>query len=119
LESYGITHKEEPLIWGAIANNLKAIDNNHQGRMEYYKEALIRVGKSGYDDQVFWKDTKDLIMKEQKWLDCESTIGIRNMFVKVMPEEKAFITFLEQKSISILFMFGKTSKIILNNDLHN
>jgi len=118
LDRYGITIKDEPLIWQAIASNLNVIEDA-PGRMETYKEALVRLGQAGYSDEVFWKTTKDLIMKEQKRLDCDSTIAIRNMFVHHMPDEKAFITFLEQKSIAILYMFGKTSRVVLNNELHN
>lgn len=118
LERFGITVEDEPLIWKAIASNLKQIEDQ-PGRMEVFKESLTRVGYAGYRDPLFWKETKDLIMKEQKRLDCDSTIAIRNMFVKIMPDEKAFITFLEQKTISILFMFGKTSRIVLNHELHN
>lgn len=78
----------------------------------------MNIGHSGYKDQIYWNDIKHLIIREQKKLDLAATVDIRNMFVRNHEEEKAFISFLEQKSIAILFMFGKANKFILNYNLH-
>jgi hypothetical protein len=63
--------------------------------IDNFRETIINLGYSGFNDPLYWKDIKELIVKEQKRLDAISTVEIRNMFVSQMPQEKAFIWFLE------------------------
>jgi hypothetical protein len=40
-------------------------------------------------------------------------IDLRNAFVKFRPEERAFISYLEMRTIGIFYMFGKSNRQIL------
>ena len=48
-------------------------------------------------------------------IDVKSLVLLRNIFVQNMPDEKPFISFLEQKIIANLYTFGYKTHIRLED----
>ena len=71
------------------------------------------MAEAGFEDEETWRHIKEQVVNNHRVMDAKSMIDLRNSFVKHRPDERAFISYLEMRTIGILYMFGKTNRSIL------
>ena len=106
---YGLNYEKAPEIWDAIAQATLSIKSSLISNT-LLKNTIVPLAQSGYKGETFWKEIKDLVIEHSRHLDLLTMLEIRNQYVLNFSHEKAFISFIEQKSINTLFYFGKSSK---------
>ena len=109
LIKYGMNYDLVPKLWDQIGQNMfesKVIDIP----TDQFAALASFIALSGYKNQDVWKHIKEKIVLSSKFLDASSYIDMRNAFVKKLPEERAFISYLEMKTIGRFFMFGRSQK---------
>lgn len=109
LTELGYTVQDQPKIWEAIARSLIILKDEHL-KNGSLKDIVNDLAKAGYEDDEFWKQVKHLIVDNKNSIDGQTYIELRNTHVEYFPHQVAMISYLEQKAIASLFMFGKSHK---------
>lgn len=78
-----------------------------------FRKACQNLADAGYTDELTWKDLKETIIENKQSFDALNIIELRNIYVEKFPHEMAFITYLEQQMVAIVYNFGKSQKVKL------
>ena len=73
-----------------------------------FKHVVLCLAQSGYKDDKLWKGIREAIITNRGDIDAIGFIDLRNAYLLHFPEELAMISYLEQRYITMLYMFGKT-----------
>jgi hypothetical protein len=109
LTNLGFTYAEHSQLWETIARSLIQLEDEHL-KNGSFKDIVEDLAKAGYKDPEFWKEIKQFIVKNRQNIDGQTYIELRNTHVQYFPNQVAMISFLEQKSISSLFLFGRSHR---------
>ena len=112
MNKHGIDYEQAPEIWDAIVKCVITLKDQFIAN-DNFKKIVVGMAQGGYKNEERWKEVKEIILINNKLLDAASIIEIRNIFVEYFPNDRAFISFLEQKSIQTFFMFGRSHKSVL------
>ena len=109
LIGHNLGSEQIPEVWNEIGNVvLEAKSSNLEA--EHYMQLAACLVQSGCKNQELIKSIKEHILTISKEIDASSFIDLRNAFVEHYPEERAYISFLEMKTISRFFLFGRSQR---------
>ena len=110
LMRYEVKYDNQPELWQSLAESVFLNRTELILKGDYIKSLQYMIEADYFKTaEMFWR-FKDTIVENTSKLDMLSLLEMRNLCLLHFPEEIAFITTLEQKSIGALYNFGRSYK---------
>jgi uncharacterized DUF497 family protein len=86
LAEHGISYESAAKeTWDAIAKNVLELQDSHI-RYATLKGVVQDLAKSGYKEEDFWKELRNVIVSYHRDLDGQTIIDLRNTHVEYFPQ---------------------------------
>lgn len=84
LGEHGITYALAKDAWDAIAKNVLQMQESHI-KYASIKNVVQEIARSGYMEEEFWKEVRNIIVKHHRDFDGQTIIDLRNTHVEYFP----------------------------------